>query len=118
MRSGPIALWRGCSSRASQVLFYAAASLSQHVADELQAIAVEACGERLVLVTGLGATETAPMAICRPWPSEQPSAIGLPVPGVEAKLAPLRREAGDARARSERHARVLAPGRSDARRLR
>ena len=69
-----------------RVLFYAAAGLSQHLADEIQEIAVAACGERLVLVTGLGATETAPMAICRPWPSDQSSAIGLPVPGVEAKL--------------------------------
>jgi feruloyl-CoA synthase len=71
-----------------RVLFYAAASLSRHLSDELQSLAVEACGERLVLVTGLGATETAPMAVCRPWPSEVPAAIGLPVPGVEAKLAP------------------------------
>ncbi len=71
-----------------QVLFYAAAGLSQHVADELQEIALETCGERLVLVTGLGSTETAPMAICRPWASELSSAIGLPVPGVEAKLVP------------------------------
>jgi feruloyl-CoA synthase len=70
-----------------QLLFYAAASLSQHVADELQRLAVETCGERLVFITGLGSTETAPMAICRPWPSELASAIGLPVPGVEAKLA-------------------------------
>jgi feruloyl-CoA synthase len=70
-----------------QVLFYAAAGLSQHVADELQQIAVEACGERLVLVTGLGATETAPMAVCRPWADELSSAVGLPVPGVVAKLA-------------------------------
>jgi feruloyl-CoA synthase len=71
-----------------RVLFYAAASLSQHVSDELQSLAVDACGERLVLVTGLGATETAPMAVCRPWASDVPAAIGLPVPGVEAKLAP------------------------------
>jgi feruloyl-CoA synthase len=71
-----------------QVLFYAAAGLAQHVADELQEIAQATCGERLVLVTGLGATETAPMAICRPWASELSSAIGLPVPGVEAKLVP------------------------------
>jgi feruloyl-CoA synthase len=70
-----------------QVLFYAAAGLSQPVSDELAALAIEHCGERLVLVTGLGATETAPMAICRPWPSELSSAIGLPVPGVEIKLA-------------------------------
>ncbi len=72
-----------------QVLFYAAASLSQPVSDELERLALEACGERLVLVTGLGATETAPMAICRPWPSEVSSAIGLPVPGVQAKLMPV-----------------------------
>jgi feruloyl-CoA synthase len=71
-----------------QVLFYAAASLSQAVADELQELAVEACGARLILITGLGSTETAPMAICRPWPSDVSSAIGLPVPGVEMKLAP------------------------------
>lgn len=69
-----------------RVLFYAAASLAQHVSDELQSLAVAACGERLVLVTGLGSTETAPMAVCRPWPSELASAIGLPVPGVEVKL--------------------------------
>ncbi len=74
-----------------QVLFYAAAGLSQHVADELQRIAIETCGERLVLVTGLGSTETAPMAICRPWASELSPAIGLPVPGVEAKLVPVGR---------------------------
>ncbi len=71
-----------------RVLFYAAASLAQHLSDELQALAVAACGERLVLVTGLGSTETAPMAVCRPWPSDLPSAVGLPVPGVEAKVAP------------------------------
>jgi feruloyl-CoA synthase len=72
-----------------QVLFYAAASLSQHVSDELQRLAIETCGERLIFITGLGSTETAPMAICRPWASELASAIGLPVPGVEAKLTPM-----------------------------
>jgi len=71
-----------------RVLFYAAAALSQHVADELDRLAVETCGERLVLVTGLGATETAPMAICRTWDSPLSIAIGLPVPEVEAKLVP------------------------------
>jgi len=71
-----------------RLLFYAAASLSQHVADELARIALETCGERLTLVTGLGSTETAPMAICRPWESDLASHIGLPVPGVEVKLVP------------------------------
>jgi feruloyl-CoA synthase len=40
------------------------------------------------MVTGLGATETAPMAICRTWDSRLSIAIGVPVPGVEAKLVP------------------------------
>jgi feruloyl-CoA synthase len=71
-----------------RVLFYAAAALAQHVKDELDELAYETCGERLILVTGLGATETAPMAICRTWDSPSSIAIGVPVPGVEAKLVP------------------------------
>jgi feruloyl-CoA synthase len=71
-----------------RVLFYAAAALAQHVADELDRLALEACGERLIMVTGLGATETAPLAICRTWDSPLSVAIGLPVPEVEMKLVP------------------------------
>ena len=71
-----------------RVLFYAAAALAQHVKDELDELAVATCGERMILVTGLGATETAPMAICRTWDSPSSIAIGVPVPGVEAKLVP------------------------------
>jgi feruloyl-CoA synthase len=71
-----------------RVLFYAAAALAQHVQDEIDDLAVQTVGERLILVTGLGATETAPMAICRTWDSTLSIAIGVPVPGVEAKLVP------------------------------
>jgi feruloyl-CoA synthase len=71
-----------------RVLFYAAAALSQHVSDEVDRLALETCGERLVFLTGLGATETAPMAICRTWDSPLSIAIGLPVPDVVAKLVP------------------------------
>ena len=72
-----------------RLLFYAAASLPQPIADDLARIAAETCGERLVLVTGLGSTETAPMAICRPWESPLAAAIGLPVHGLEVKLVPV-----------------------------
>ena len=72
-----------------RLLFYAAASLPQRVADDLARIATETCGERLVLVTGLGSTETAPMAICRPWESPLAAAIGLPVHGLDVKLVPV-----------------------------
>jgi feruloyl-CoA synthase len=71
-----------------RVLFYAAAALAQHVKDELDELAEATCGERMILVTGLGATETAPMALCRTWDSPSSIAIGVPVPGVEAKLVP------------------------------
>ena len=47
-----------------QMLFYAAAGLRQDVADGSSGMAVEGCGERIPWVTGLGATETAPFAIC------------------------------------------------------
>jgi feruloyl-CoA synthase len=43
----------------------------------------------VLLVTGLGSTETAPMAICRPWHSDLASAIGLPIHGLQAKLVPV-----------------------------
>jgi len=71
-----------------RVFFYAAAALAQHVKDELDTLAEATCGERMILVTGLGATETAPMAICRTWDAPSSIAIGVPVPGVEAKLVP------------------------------
>jgi feruloyl-CoA synthase len=71
-----------------RVLFYAAAALAQHVSDEIDRLALESCGERLIMVTGLGATETAPLAICRTWDSPLSVAIGLPVPEVELKLVP------------------------------
>jgi feruloyl-CoA synthase len=46
------------------MLFYAAAGLRQEVADEFDALAADACGERIVWVTGLGSTESAPFALC------------------------------------------------------
>jgi feruloyl-CoA synthase len=71
-----------------RLLFYAGAGLSQHVWDAYRELAVETCGERVVMVTGLGATETAPMAIQTTWETDQAGVIGIPIPGVEAKLVP------------------------------
>jgi feruloyl-CoA synthase len=71
-----------------RLLFYAAAGMSQPVWDAYRHLAAEECGERILMVTGLGCTETAPMAIQCTWETEHPGAIGIPVPGVELKLAP------------------------------
>jgi feruloyl-CoA synthase len=40
------------------------------------------------MVTGLGSTETAPMAIQTTWETDRAGVIGIPIPGVEAKLVP------------------------------
>ncbi len=72
-----------------QVLFYAAAGLSQRVWDELQEMAVATCGEEILMMTGLGATETAPAALFTGIEGAASGLVGLPLPGVELKLAPV-----------------------------
>ena len=57
------------------------------------------CGERIMFLTGLGSTETAPFALARTWESEHAGNIGVPMPGVELKLVPMRRQARGAAAR-------------------
>src|SRR5436309_10439402 len=74
--------------RELKVLWFAGAALSQSVFDEMQELALAACGERIMFLTGLGATETAPMAIARMWQSKDSTNMGVPVPGVELKLVP------------------------------
>jgi feruloyl-CoA synthase len=69
--------------------FFAGAGLAQHCWDEMDRIAVETLGERVPMMTGLGATESGPFAlVCAPEHC-QSGHVGLPVPGVELKLAPL-----------------------------
>jgi feruloyl-CoA synthase len=72
-----------------QMNFFAGAGLAQHVWDEMDAVAVEQLGERVPMMTGLGATESGPFAlVCTPEYC-QSGYVGLPVPGVELKLAPV-----------------------------
>ena len=70
------------------MLFYAGAGLPQPTWDAFEELAVQACRERILWVTGLGATETAPLATCANWEAGRAGMIGLPVPGQEMKLAP------------------------------
>ena len=71
-----------------RVLFYAAAGLSQPVWDAYRELALETCGERIIMATGLGSTETGPMAIQTSWETDHSGVIGIPVPGVTLKLVP------------------------------
>ena len=72
-----------------KVLWFAAAALSQRVYDAYNALAYETCGETIAFLTGFGATETAPHVMGRMWPTDDVSNMGLPPPGVEAKLVPF-----------------------------
>ena len=70
-----------------KLMFYAAASLSQSVWDELEKLSLRTCGERIRMVTGLGATETAPLALFGGKEINRAGMVGVPVPGAELKLA-------------------------------
>ena len=72
-----------------KILFYAAAGLSQRFFDDVQALAVETLGDELLWVTGLGATETAPFALCTGRTGAWSGFLGYPVPGMELKVAPV-----------------------------
>ncbi|MBV9771412.1 MAG: feruloyl-CoA synthase [Bryobacterales bacterium] len=74
--------------RRLRLMYYAGAGLSQPVWDELQELAVEACGERILMFTGLGSTETGPAAMFPYWEEDRAGHVGLPAPGVELKLVP------------------------------
>jgi len=71
-----------------KVLWFAGAALSQSVFDEMQDLALASCGERIMFLTGLGSTETAPMALGRMWQSTDSTNMGVPAPGVDLKLVP------------------------------
>lgn len=72
-----------------KLMWYAGASMAQHTWDSLERLAVQTIGKRVVIGTGLGATETAPGAIYCTWPQKIAGNIGLPVKGLTLKLVPM-----------------------------
>jgi feruloyl-CoA synthase len=70
------------------MLFYAGAGLSMTTWNEMNELAVATTGERVIFVTSLGSTETAPAALACAWDFDRPGNIGLPCRGVELKLVP------------------------------
>jgi len=71
-----------------KLFMYAGASLPQHVWDELERLAFETIGEKIRIVTGLGATETGPSVTFVTRGEVRAGMIGNPVPGCEIKLVP------------------------------
>jgi feruloyl-CoA synthase len=71
-----------------KVLFYAGAGLNQTTWEALTDLAVETTGERIIFITSLGSTETAPASLACTWDFDRPGNIGLPMAGSELKLVP------------------------------
>ena len=72
-----------------RTLAYGGAALSQDLYERVQQVAVRTVGERIVFSSGYGATETAPTITNVHWPTERMGLLGLPLPGIELKLAPV-----------------------------
>jgi feruloyl-CoA synthase len=71
-----------------KLCFFAGAGLATHVWEALDDLAMETVGARIPMLTGLGATETAPFALSVTPETSRSGHVGLPVPGNDLKLVP------------------------------
>jgi feruloyl-CoA synthase len=69
-----------------KMFFYAGAALAQPVWDSLFESAEKEVGERIVMTTGLGMTESGPFGIFVTNPNVKAGDLGVPTPGMELKL--------------------------------
>ena len=71
-----------------KLMYYAGAAMALHTWEALDALAIRTTGERVMLSTGLGATETAPFALFNTDPSAGAGNLGAPAKGIILKLVP------------------------------
>jgi feruloyl-CoA synthase len=71
-----------------RMFFYAGAALAQPIWDSLFESQEREVGERIVMSTGLGMTESGPFAIFVTSPNVKAGDLGVPTPGMELKLVP------------------------------
>ena len=74
--------------RRLQAMFFSGAAMSPFVWNSLDELSGLETGFRVPMLTGLGATETAPMSVSANPRTSRSGHIGLPVPGNEIKLVP------------------------------
>ena len=86
MKTDP-ALRKNFLSRVT-MFFYAGASLAQPVWDSLFESAEAEIGERIVMTSGLGMTESGPFGLFVTSPDVASGDLGRPTPGLELKLVP------------------------------
>jgi feruloyl-CoA synthase len=69
-------------------MFFSGAALSPYIWNALDELAVQETGVRVPMLTGLGATETAPFFMSVTPLTSRSGHVGLPVSGNDAKLIP------------------------------
>ena len=72
-----------------KMFFYAGAALAQPIWDSLYESQEREIGERIVMSTGLGMTESGPFAIFVTNPNVRAGDLGVPTPGMELKLVDM-----------------------------
>ena len=71
-----------------KLMMYAGAGMASHTWRALEDLAVAATGHRVLMTTGLGATETGPFSLFCTTPQDGPGNIGVPARGLTLKLVP------------------------------
>jgi feruloyl-CoA synthase len=79
---------RGKFFQRLHAMFFSGAALSPFVWNSLDELAVQETGFRVPMLTGLGATETAPFFMSVRPATSRSGHVGLPVSGNDAKLVP------------------------------
>jgi feruloyl-CoA synthase len=72
-----------------QLIYYGGAVLPVHTWAGLDEVAVKHTGQRVLIVSGLGSTECGPVPATTYCDPRREAMVGLPVPGVEFKIAPV-----------------------------
>ncbi|MEO7938285.1 MAG: feruloyl-CoA synthase [Burkholderiaceae bacterium] len=72
-----------------KMFFYAGAALAQPVWDSLYESEEREIGQRIVMATGLGMTESGPFGIFVTNPHVRAGDLGVPTPGLELKLVDI-----------------------------
>ena len=70
-------------------MFFSGAAMSPFVWNSLDELSIKATGVRVPMLTGLGATETAPFFMSVKPATSRSGHVGLPVSGSDAKLVPV-----------------------------
>ena len=73
-----------------KLLFYAGAGLSQQMWNDMAELSLETCGERVLMLTGLGSTETLLYALFGLKSSDRPGPCGRTLTGSGAETGPRR----------------------------